>query len=245
MSLNEKQLMGLRRQLEEIRDRGRADRDSLAELTAGIAGASSGDLSNAPVHLGDKGTEEFLHGMGTVLLGNEESIIAEATDALQRIEAGTYGECQGCGAGIPLERLQAVPATRFCRDCAEKEQGEEKRSLNFNAGRPRSGEGILPGKEKSPAGDPPISVEDELRRGRSRPKEGAVGTPGGGTAGGGLAGRNYGHGDPIEQEIEAEMEGGRSEVDEPLGVLSEVAGGRSGGAVGGTPAGKRSRGRES
>jgi RNA polymerase-binding transcription factor DksA len=35
-------------------------------------------------------------------------------DALARLDAGTYGRCASCDAPIPDERLEAVPATRFC-----------------------------------------------------------------------------------------------------------------------------------
>ena len=45
----------------------------------------------------------------------------EAEAALEEIEAarirlakGTYGTCERCGARIGDERLEAVPATRFC-----------------------------------------------------------------------------------------------------------------------------------
>ena len=205
MSLNEKQLMGLRRQLEEIRDRGRSDQQSLAELTEGLAGASSGDLSNAPVHLGDKGTEEFLHGMGTVLLGNEQMIVDEAVEALRRMDEGTYGECEGCGDRVPIERLRAVPATRYCRECAESEELQSP-SIDFNAGRPKRPAETLMGNTSGAAA-----------------REGAAGTPGGGAAGGGLAGGNYGHGDPLEGEIEAEMEGGSVDPDESEETMLNAA----------------------
>ena len=39
--------------------------------------------------------------------------------ALQRIEAGVYGECVRCGAEIPEERLDALPWTPLCRSCAK------------------------------------------------------------------------------------------------------------------------------
>lgn len=45
----------------------------------------------------------------------------EAIDqALARIESGLYGACVNCGEPIALGRLQAVPETSFCRDCAEQ-----------------------------------------------------------------------------------------------------------------------------
>ncbi|MFN8018069.1 MAG: TraR/DksA C4-type zinc finger protein [Acidimicrobiales bacterium] len=36
--------------------------------------------------------------------------------ALARLDAGTYGRCEACGHPIADERLEAVPATRFCLD---------------------------------------------------------------------------------------------------------------------------------
>jgi RNA polymerase-binding transcription factor DksA len=37
--------------------------------------------------------------------------------ALARLDAGSYGRCEGCGAAIPYERLEALPETRFCVSC--------------------------------------------------------------------------------------------------------------------------------
>ena len=38
--------------------------------------------------------------------------------ALSRIEAGTWGECSGCGEEIPEGRLAAIPTTSLCVSCA-------------------------------------------------------------------------------------------------------------------------------
>ena len=38
--------------------------------------------------------------------------------ALDRIDAGTYGICVACGEEISEERLNVLPATPKCRDCA-------------------------------------------------------------------------------------------------------------------------------
>ena len=38
--------------------------------------------------------------------------------ALKRIADGTYGECVRCGAEIAEARLDALPWTPFCRECA-------------------------------------------------------------------------------------------------------------------------------
>jgi DnaK suppressor protein len=39
--------------------------------------------------------------------------------ALGRMEAGTYGRCEGCGARLPLARLEALPYARWCVTCAQ------------------------------------------------------------------------------------------------------------------------------
>jgi hypothetical protein len=82
-------------------------------------------------------------------------------------------------------------------------------------------------------GEPPSSFDDRY----------AAGTPGGGTEYGGLAGSNFGDGDPEVPELNDAMANG---IHEPEEVESEETveayGGPSGGAVGGTPAGKRVRG---
>ncbi|MBI3795858.1 MAG: TraR/DksA family transcriptional regulator [Deltaproteobacteria bacterium] len=48
--------------------------------------------------------------------------IDEIDAALRRIAERTYGTCEGCGNPIALARLRAVPATRFCLDCARSQE---------------------------------------------------------------------------------------------------------------------------
>jgi DnaK suppressor protein len=40
-------------------------------------------------------------------------------EALERIAAGTYGECTDCGKHIAAARLQATPEAARCIDCQE------------------------------------------------------------------------------------------------------------------------------
>lgn len=39
--------------------------------------------------------------------------------ALERVAGGTYGECQGCGEPISLNRLKAIPWAEYCLTCEE------------------------------------------------------------------------------------------------------------------------------
>ena len=44
---------------------------------------------------------------------------SDILDAIQKIEAGTYGKCESCGQEIPAERLEAVPAATLCVTCKQ------------------------------------------------------------------------------------------------------------------------------
>ena len=41
----------------------------------------------------------------------------EVDAALERMEKGTYGQCESCGDPIPGERLDARPVVRLCVAC--------------------------------------------------------------------------------------------------------------------------------
>ena len=58
--------------------------------------------------------DEVLEGMG--VSGQLEIRMIEA--ALQRIADDEYGACVKCGADIGEERLNVLPYTPFCRNCA-------------------------------------------------------------------------------------------------------------------------------
>jgi DnaK suppressor protein len=46
--------------------------------------------------------------------------VTEIDQALERLDAGTYGRCVACGVQIPRERLRAVPWAALCVPCSAK-----------------------------------------------------------------------------------------------------------------------------
>jgi RNA polymerase-binding transcription factor DksA len=42
-------------------------------------------------------------------------------EALTKVDDGSYGQCERCGAQIDPERLEILPATALCVDCAQTE----------------------------------------------------------------------------------------------------------------------------
>jgi DnaK suppressor protein len=47
--------------------------------------------------------------------------------ALDRIEAGEYGECQGCGEDVEPRRLEAQPEAPLCLDCQSRREKRDRR----------------------------------------------------------------------------------------------------------------------
>jgi len=51
----------------------------------------------------------------------DAKILQAIEEALGRIENGSYGICRDCGEPIAEARLNAIPWTRVCRACKEKQ----------------------------------------------------------------------------------------------------------------------------
>ena len=62
----------------------------------------------------ERETDEVLEDLG--LSAQQEVRMIEA--AFKRMDDGEYGDCVKCGNTISEERLDLIPATPFCRNCA-------------------------------------------------------------------------------------------------------------------------------
>jgi RNA polymerase-binding protein DksA len=116
-------LENYRRSLLTLRARLTGNISHLTEEALRTAGGeTSGSLSNTPIHMADLGTDNFEQEFTLSLLQNEEQVLDEITEALKRIDNGTFGKCEECQSPIPKARLQALPYTRHCVKCARKVQ---------------------------------------------------------------------------------------------------------------------------
>jgi RNA polymerase-binding transcription factor len=82
----------------------------------------AGDLSSVPTHPADQDSEGL--DAQLAIAQNEEQMLEEVEAALERIEAGTYGTCQKCGREIGKQRLEAIPYTSLCVECARSHHDE-------------------------------------------------------------------------------------------------------------------------
>ena len=74
---------------------------------------ASGDLSSMPIHMADIGTDNYEQEFALGLVDSERKLLVEIHDALERIQDGTYGICEGTGKPISKPRLEASPWARY------------------------------------------------------------------------------------------------------------------------------------
>jgi DnaK suppressor protein len=94
-----------------------AQRESLAGELAGIRsakGESSADDEHDPEGSTLSSDWSRISGLQAGISLQE----AEVARALDRVAAGTYGQCENCGRPIGAPRLEARPAAALCIDCA-------------------------------------------------------------------------------------------------------------------------------
>jgi DnaK suppressor protein len=77
-----------------------------------------GEISSMPIHMADLGSDNFEQEFTLSLMENEEETLDLIELALERIEEGSFGQCDECGSKIPKARLNALPYAPLCVKCA-------------------------------------------------------------------------------------------------------------------------------
>jgi len=87
----------------------------LDAVTAAAAGANQDDE-----HDPEGSTLAFEREQLAALREQARHQVAEIEEAHDRLARGRYGVCERCGDPIAAERLDALPATRYCVRCAAR-----------------------------------------------------------------------------------------------------------------------------
>jgi RNA polymerase-binding protein DksA len=74
-------------------------------------------------HMAETATVTFDRELDYSLEESESRLLRAIDDALERIEAGTFGTCARCGRPINPDRLDAMPHATLCIEC---KRGEER-----------------------------------------------------------------------------------------------------------------------
>jgi DnaK suppressor protein len=74
----------------------------------------------------DLASEERSREINLILSDRDRDKLHSIEDALERIQAGSYGICEMCEEEIAPERLEALPFTRLCVSCQGELEKEAK-----------------------------------------------------------------------------------------------------------------------
>ena len=96
--------------------------DRLATLTQDFDSvvAASLDTNADDEHDPEGTTIAFERSQIGALVTQVRRHVAEIDAARARLDDGSYGVCEGCGAAIGAARLEALPAARTCISCARR-----------------------------------------------------------------------------------------------------------------------------
>jgi len=80
------------------------------------------DVSDSAQDIADRASSSYQKEFLFHQSNNDRQLLLMVDSALERIRQGSYGECVSCGNEINAKRLQAVPWTRYCISCQEKQE---------------------------------------------------------------------------------------------------------------------------
>jgi RNA polymerase-binding protein DksA len=113
--ITQKQANHYREQLRDLRDRMNGQVESTVEAIREDLNPA-GQISNAPVHLADAAPENIETDIQVI--ETERGLLDQVQAALNRLDDGTFGQCEHCGGSIGEERLEAIPYASRCIQCA-------------------------------------------------------------------------------------------------------------------------------
>lgn len=106
-----------------LTDRRDDVRSALVGKRRQLVDSLGGELvTDAGLLAGSRGETEHLSAseqrdMSVAIGSMQRKALVEVEAALARLDAGTYGTCEGCGLSIPPERLEAIPEAAVCVRC--------------------------------------------------------------------------------------------------------------------------------
>jgi RNA polymerase-binding transcription factor DksA len=112
----QKELEGFRTLIMEKRKESVEELDTLKESSMDVTtGEYISESSNYSLHM-EQGTDAMEREKTFLFLQRGTKFVNQLDEALQRIDAKSYGVCKACGLLIPKERLEAVPTAQTCAE---------------------------------------------------------------------------------------------------------------------------------
>lgn len=89
---------------------------------AAVAGLLRDSGDGAGDDEADTGTKNITREYEMALAANTREMLEQSQHALERLEEGTYGQCESCGNPIGKARMQAFPRATLCLDCKQRQE---------------------------------------------------------------------------------------------------------------------------
>ena len=119
----------LRKMLEDRR------REIQAEVQGKMRGVREDATSTEVLDAVESAENDIQEDIEFALVQMKSETLNKITDALARLEHGTYGYCFDCGEEIGEKRLRALPFAVRCKDCEEHRENAEQRERQHAARR--------------------------------------------------------------------------------------------------------------
>ena len=117
--MNKAQLKKFRQLLEEKRE------EILKKAQQTLSEDMTLDQDDLPDEM-DLAASEYLQSFTFRLRGREKVFLSKIQKALERIDDGSFGNCEECGVEITPKRLEARPETTLCIRCKEDQERVER-----------------------------------------------------------------------------------------------------------------------
>ena len=87
---------------------------------------AAGDLSAYSLHMADVATDNYDREFSLGLADKEQVVVHRIDAAIEKIDEGTYGNCELCNKKIAITRLKVVPYAELCVPCQEKQEKKKR-----------------------------------------------------------------------------------------------------------------------
>jgi DnaK suppressor protein len=104
---------------EKVRKRLFQKREELLHDLAKNREVSEETVDESAQDMADRATSAYTKEFAYSLSESDRKVLLLIDQALERLEAGTYGVCVHCSSPCQEKRLEAVPWARHCLDCQE------------------------------------------------------------------------------------------------------------------------------
>ena len=119
--MNKRDLQKFKKLLHEQRE------EILGNARRALSGDIHVDPDDFPDEIDTASSEVNLQFTGR-LREREQGLLSKIDAALEKIDAGEYGECRSCGEDIGVKRLRARPVAELCIECKSEQEKLERRT---------------------------------------------------------------------------------------------------------------------